>query len=506
MATLGLLWAPAILSSAARWSEGGSISWPAATLGGSAVAFLPVSALLGAIPPVLVRAALGAPAAHGRVVGWFYAIGTVGAVAGAVLAAAALIPLAGLERTILFVAFALACCCAYVWRRKSYAVYALYALILAPAVLLHGPWEEGRALARRLALPVDEDVLHVEDSRYSRIRVQSMSEVDQEFRTAVPGTLGTIEVAGDPVLHLQGFYDEERGLLHWRGAMRIEQRDRLVALGGNADAVDRLYDRVLHARQLRLDRLVHGGVDPTDPTWLWYGYERLQATLLAHLWPDEGPVRCFFIGGGAYAFPRFLLATRGEGLRITTAEIDPRVTAVARTWLGLAEDPRHRILDEDARTALRGRAGAHDFDFVFGDAFDHIAVPFHLTTIEFDREVKARLKPGGVYMVNVIDSMDSGLFLGAMLHTLGFVFDRVYLVSEEPRTSVGRYAWLVVATDRDLGLEGRVLDSARGGRARVADTATVAAVVRRAKRRVLTDDDAPVEKLLAPVVYASPRR
>jgi hypothetical protein len=102
--------------------------------------------------------------------------------------------------------------------------------------------------------------------------------------------------------------------------------------------------------------------------------------------------------------------------------------------------------------------------------------------------------------------MDSGLFLGAMLHTLGFVFDRVYLVSEEPRTSVGRYAWLVVATDRDLGLEGRVLDSARGGRARVADTATVAAVVRRAKRRVLTDDDAPVEKLLAPVVYASPRR
>ena len=46
---------------------------------------------------------------------------------------------------------------------------------------------------------------------------------------------------------------------------------------------------------------------------------------------------------------------------------------------------------------------------VFGDAFNDCAVPFHLTTLEFDRLVDRALRDDGPDLVNIIDGGGTGI-------------------------------------------------------------------------------------------------
>src|SRR5690606_8354338 len=64
------------------------------------------------------------------------------------------------------------------------------------------------------------------------------------------------------------------------------------------------------------------------------------------------------------------------------------------------------------------------FDLVYCDTYVGLAVPFHLTTREFFREVEARLAPGGVVAINLAASLEHP-FSRAILRTLHQVFREV---------------------------------------------------------------------------------
>ena len=53
------------------------------------------------------------------------------------------------------------------------------------------------------------------------------------------------------------------------------------------------------------------------------------------------------------------------------------------------------------------------YDFIYEDALDHYAIPYQLTTREFDEKIFQILNDNGIYMVELIDILNSGLFLGA---------------------------------------------------------------------------------------------
>ena len=42
--------------------------------------------------------------------------------------------------------------------------------------------------------------------------------------------------------------------------------------------------------------------------------------------------------------------------------------------------------------------GKRTYDFIFGDAFNDLSIPYHLTTKEFARELKRLLKPDGLFL------------------------------------------------------------------------------------------------------------
>jgi spermidine synthase len=238
-------------------------------------------------------------------------------------------------------------------------------------------------------------------------------------------------------------------------------------------------------RTLLLDHLVHGYVDLRDPSRLLYQYELLYQELLDAR--PRGSVRsAFAIGGGTYTFPRYANARLGADVMV--AEIDPAVTAVARSHLGLVDNPRLWIVHDDARRVLLRMSSPRRFDVIVGDAFNDAAVPYHLTTIEFDRLVAGHLHDDGVYVVNVVDAVDHD-FLRSFIATLRRTFPFVNVLTSSPWPPPGGRDTFVVAASRSALPMTPSTISATG----------LDAFERMGRSVVLTDDRVPVDQLLAPV-------
>jgi MFS family permease len=245
-------------------------------------------------------------------------------------------------------------------------------------------------------------------------------------------------------------------------------------------------------RDLYLDRLLHGVADLTDPTTLYYPYEQLYAQAIARVHPHDTSVDAFFIGGGAYTFPRYVEASH-KG-KIVVAEIDPAVTRTAREKLGLAASSRMEIHHADARRVLRSLPPDERFDFVFGDAFNDFQVPYHLTTREFNNLLARHLKPDGLYLMNIIDGVHYD-YLRSEVRTLRETFPYVGVISpagDWPPRPKDRITYVLVAA---LHPPSVTLPIVAPG--------DLDAFMRSGKSVLLTDDHAPLDQLLAPTWSAA---
>ncbi len=246
-------------------------------------------------------------------------------------------------------------------------------------------------------------------------------------------------------------------------------------------------------RTLVLDGLRHSYVDLDDPAHLKFAYTRRIAGVLASRPP--GPLSVLHLGLGGGSVPRHLAAVR-PGSRSTVLEVDPQVVALDRRALGLVTGPDLEVRVGDARTSIAALpSGA--FDVVVGDAFGGLAVPWHLTTAEMVAQVRRVLRPGGVYVLNVIDRPPLA-FARAETQTLLAGFADVALLAP-PALVQGRDGGNLVLAASDDPLPIEALDRA------AAERGEPAAVVGRSgawafagDAQVLTDDDAPVDQLLTP--------
>jgi spermidine synthase len=161
-----------------------------------------------------------------------------------------------------------------------------------------------------------------------------------------------------------------------------------------------------------------------DPIALAVPYTQFYQ-LAAHFKPDMKSL--LMLGGGGYSFPKFALAHYPE-VRMEVVEIDPEVTALAKRFFALQDDPRLLVHHQDARNFLN--ATDKQYDVVLGDTFgSHYSIPFHLSTIEAVRRIDHVLVDDGVALVNLIAAIDgdAGRFLRAEVATFKAVFPRVYL-------------------------------------------------------------------------------
>lgn len=240
-------------------------------------------------------------------------------------------------------------------------------------------------------------------------------------------------------------------------------------------------------RKLRLDYLTHSGIRVKNPQHLWYEYEQVVAWLMkARRGPDP---RTLFLGGGGYILPYWVEREFSEA-EVDVVEVDPAVTRVARAEF-VPGMRRVNSLHTDARLALRELPPKRRYDVVFGDVFNDLSVPYHLTTTEFAAEVKRRLADTGLYIINVVDQKQNGPLVRSMTATLRQVFPHVYVLPGTA-SSKGRGPHILVAAEEPI-------DWADWEEHYLRPKFDISRLAVPTDGLVLTDDFVPTDHLLLPV-------
>jgi len=255
-------------------------------------------------------------------------------------------------------------------------------------------------------------------------------------------------------------------------------------------------------RVLVLDHLVHSYVSQKDPTRLEYSYEKVYADILEYLSQTRPNINAAFIGGGGYTFPRYMEHVYPTS-NLDVIEIDPDVTRCAYEQLWLPRDTRIVTYNMDARMYFNNGAAKGKYDVVFGDAFNDLSVPYHLTTLEFNEKLKESLKPDGFFLANIIDNPQRGAFLRPYVNTLKQVFPHVTVAA------MG-YGWHAASQNTLIVVGSMVpldpkefsdtLTRLRGGTepsTSVMSEQELADYMKGGTDLILTDDHAPVDQLIA---------
>lgn len=264
-------------------------------------------------------------------------------------------------------------------------------------------------------------------------------------------------------------------------------------------------------RRLVIDKLLHSVVNMEEPANLdgyhQYSYIKLYAGVTHLLADAQKDLRVLIIGGGGYVFPRYI-KRNWPNATVDVVEIDPEVTKIAYEMLGFSSNKSINIYHMDARNFVdemifelkaQKEKDSKRYDFIFCDAISGLSVPYQLTTYEFNQKIHSLLSPNGVYMLTVIDNYRTGRFLGSIVNTFSENFSNIYCFSTEEfkEMSLTRNVFVVIGSKKPIDF--RRLDIENFYGMRLTDGYFIE-LKKKSKGLVLTDDYAPVDYLLIPVV------
>ena len=419
------------------------LTWPVRVFTHVSLVFLFPSTLLGTISPVVAKMALERGLPTGRTVGDIYAWGAAGSIAGTFATGYFLILLMGTVAIVWVVGGILLLLAIFYWARL-WVLYLWAAVFVVLMTMGMAPvtWAEQVGTGLLLREEPNPDVIYEDESQYCYIAVEQIS--------------------------------------------------------ANPDR-----------RAFIQDKLKHSEMVMGDIMDLKYSYERIYAAATNMLSSDSGRLSALVIGGGGYVFPRYIEKVR-PGSRIDVVEIDPGVTEAVYNAFGMERDTPINTFNMDARnyvSQLLENELTEDqktrYDFIYEDALNDYSIPYQLTTKEFNDKIAQVLSDDGVYMIELIDIFEYGLFVGAFVNTLEQTFDNVYVVTEA-EARLGRNTFVIIAAQREIDLENiRTEESVRDMELWLLSDSEIETLRKKARGIVLTDDYAPIENLLAPVVLQS---
>jgi len=438
------LLAPGVCSAFASPLKG----WQLQPLFASILLYAVPTVLLAMVAPFAVRLAAARVERVGGVAGGLYALSTLGNVAGALLTTFVLISAVGKIRllegaglVVVLGAAGLAIRHAPRGARRGRIGLAVVgagaaaALALCPKPLLV-PLTLG---GERAVGPVK-----VEGVTWQLIDVDGLSHELRRFRAEHESPYHHIAVIDRAAVDSRLLGPE------------VLQGNELVLADGRAVA---LRDSCLldSRRDLRFDRYAESAVlldGPAREIGRPYtsGVEYSDLLHLPFLFrPDAQDA--LMIGGGGGVVP-MIFRRAYPGLSVDVVEIDPVVVDVAREWFGLKEDERLRTHIQDGRMFIHN--SRREYDVIILDVYTAGGrIPFHLTTREFLAEVRGRLRPDGVVLMNVITAVrgPASRLFRSEYKTFVAVFGRehVYVFPKRPAEGGGAEATqnvMLIATGR----------------------------------------------------------
>jgi spermidine synthase len=164
-----------------------------------------------------------------------------------------------------------------------------------------------------------------------------------------------------------------------------------------------------------------GGIYIDKPEKLLFEYTQVSFISLAFL--DRVPKTVLFVGLGPGSMPRYFHRYYPDA-EVDVVEIDPDILDVAKKYFHFKETPKMKVHISDGRIFIKRTL--KKYDMIFLDAYQNDYIPFHLTTVEFLREMKKKLKKEGVIISN-IKSPFRNKFFDSMIETYKVEFPHLYL-------------------------------------------------------------------------------
>lgn len=118
---------------------------------------------------------------------------------------------------------------------------------------------------------------------------------------------------------------------------------------------------------------------------------------------------------------------RRSGVAVTIVDIDPLSFVLARSYFHMPDDVT--CIASDGATYLRRETAR--YDAIVLDAYADEAIPRHLVKTRFFESVKARLKRGGIFLINVIIDDDEDLVADRICWRLKKTFRQVKLLDTD---------------------------------------------------------------------------
>ena len=424
-----------------RWIWLWYFNWPLHVFIHVSIVFLLPSTLLGTISPVVAKMALDRGLPTGRTIGDIYAWGAAGSIAGTFAAGYYLIATMGTIAIIWAIGTVLMLMSVLYWARLWVLyIWAVIFTALMTMAMIPAEWAKSTASSINLREQPDPNILYEDESRYFHIAVKQASD-NPNRRSFYQDSLKHCEILMDDILNLQ------------------------------------------------------------------YPYTKIYAAVTEGLSRSKEKLCVMAIGGGGYVYPRYVEKV-WPGSRIDVAEIDPAVTRAATGAFGLEKNTTINTINMDARNYVdklleQKHSGGKipQYDFIYGDAFNDFSVPFQLVTRQFNEKISAILSDNGVYIINVVDIFDSGLFVGSVVNTLEETFPYVYVVTEGDIPLSFRDTFVIIAAKHKLDLK-NIISQYKGEKLkpRYLDSSDISKLRQKSRQLILTDDYSPVENLLASVV------
>jgi len=187
------------------------------------------------------------------------------------------------------------------------------------------------------------------------------------------------------------------------------------------------------------DGTIQSAVDTeTGKPWLAYP---LQAPTALLIQPEMDRMLVLGMGAGSVGFA---MRQQLPELQIDYVDIDPAMPELSIEYMYFKKDERSHIHIDDARRFLQNHG--ETWDYIYADTYIGLSVPFHLTTVEFFKEIRAHLAPGGVFGLNLAAGLDHP-FVRAIIRSASETFKNV--------TIFGIHGWnnqLVLATDSPVSM------------------------------------------------------
>ncbi|SDZ27878.1 spermidine synthase [Herbiconiux ginsengi] len=191
---------------------------------------------------------------------------------------------------------------------------------------------------------------------------------------------------------------------------------------------------VLYYRKSQSYELIVGGIPQSRvslayPELLDYPYVRHIARMLDAAAPTGTPLLVVHLGAGALTLPRYVAATRPGSPQIVV-EYERTLGEAVLEALPLPPGADVTMLWGDARelaATTTPETGWRDVPFTIVDLWDAARVSAHVSSAEFYTLVSARMSPGGVMAVNLLDGGTFDYARGQAA-TLATLFEHVAVV------------------------------------------------------------------------------